>query len=62
MANNEKPSDIKSRFFTIIEGIGKGAFSEVFKAKRNGKDVAIKFEKRNAAIKYLPHEISVNIN
>lgn len=56
----EFPKIIDDGLFTIGDKIGNGAFGVVFKAKkRNGKDVAIKFEAVNAQKKFLQNEIEV---
>lgn len=59
MEVERKQFNIGRKFFTISERIGKGAFGEVFKAKRDGKEVAVKIEDRNANNKYLQIEIKV---
>lgn len=55
---------IQSKFFEIIERMGKGAFGDVYKAKlkrtMEGKVVAIKFEAKNAATKCLEKEMEVS--
>lgn len=59
MSNNM--STIKIKYYEIVEQMGKGAFGEVYKAKKlqepeRGKMVAIKFEAQNAETKCLERE------
>lgn len=54
------PKQIKDNFFTIGECLGSGSFGDVYKAKmQDGRDVAIKFERKIQKTRFLQNEIAV---